>query len=146
MSKIKEQIKQNRTLCIAAVLIGAVTGVIITSVSGTYAYKKTFSPGNGEGRIYRHLQKNLDLTETQGEMVRGIISNRHEKMREIMHRTDPEIRQIFNEGLAEIEAVLTPAQIAKWRPMREKIETRGKGISGKKHCYGPHHRRRDPKK
>ncbi len=67
------------------------------------------------------LDHRLDLTDAQRKQVESILVRHHQRIRSIVASTRPRVRSEVDAANREIEAVLTPAQRAKFVKFRMHI-------------------------
>ena len=81
-------------------------------------------PEQAPDRITKHLQRRLKLDEEQTEAVREIVTRRHRNLEEMRAEIQPRVEAELEEARKEIEAVLTPEQVAKWNRMYQMMQRR----------------------
>jgi hypothetical protein len=114
-------------LIIAALIAGGVLGV-----AGDRFYLQWRPRHNPRmsHMIVDHLSRELDLTAQQKTAVQQIVDRHRARIDAITATTRPQIRQEIDATNNEIEKVLQPAQLAKFRQMRARFgqHHRGRGF------------------
>lgn len=84
-------------------------------------------PAARRGKAKRRLarfRKRLDLSEEQAATIGDILERTRQRVREIRSQSRPVVRAIREGSQAEILALLSPQQAAKYRKMIEKSKRR----------------------
>ncbi len=79
------------------------------------------------GRVKRRLarfRKRLDLSEEQAAAIADILERTRQEVRDIRSQSRPAMRAVRERSQAEILALLSPEQGAKYRKMIEKSKRR----------------------
>jgi Spy/CpxP family protein refolding chaperone len=69
-------------------------------------------------RIVKQLDRHLDLTPEQETRVRGILDRHHQRIQQLSAQARSGVQGEIRAANGEIEAVLTPAQRAKFSKMK----------------------------
>ena len=112
---------------VAALIAGAVLGVV-----GDRAYlwhEHRLTPGARAerfvaGRIVEHLDRELHFTPQQKAAVQQIIDQHRARIDAISAAVRPQMRQEIEATNAEIEKVLTPEQLTKFRDLHMRMMQR----------------------
>jgi len=111
-------------------LMVLVSGVLVAAPG--WAGDKGKHHGHDPEKKLQKLTKKLELTEEQQAKVKPILEQKHQQL-QALHKQMKEIRM---NARAQIEAELTPEQVAKLKELRDKhkqCKEGKKGKHGKKH-------------
>ena len=102
---------------------GAVCGVIGTGMYMRCKFRQRFEGGplSSQNFMMRRLNYFLDLTPEQQSQIEPILKSTQEKFFKLRSEHQPEIKEIMDQGFAQIEPILTPEQREKLTAMREKM-------------------------
>lgn len=137
--------KQRRSLSLAvivlaALLVGIVTGVAVDHFA-LHRHGPFGGPGMGRGptdrpespqeraemqrRIADRMTRELDLTPEQRHQLEAMLPRRMAAFDSLRREMAPRLRALLDSSSAEFEAILTPAQRAKWAETRRRFAPRG---------------------
>lgn len=115
------------TVLLAAVIFaaGLVSGVGLTIVVAVHRLQYAIHhPDEGPARITAVLRRRLGLSEEQAHQVEAIVARRQADLAAIRRRTQPEVMRELEQVRAEIGAVLTADQRARWLRLYEEYRER----------------------
>ncbi len=127
---------QAKLLILAVFALGATTGVVVKDVYDTrtrIAFSGEPDRGNrGAGpESFQRFEEFLDLDEEQRMRLNGILEASGERYRALRAETRPMYQDIREQSLAEIRAILTDEQAARYDEWVRRIEEfRGRGGRG----------------
>ena len=75
-------------------------------------------------RIVDHLNRDLHLSDAQRIQVQRIIDQHHTRIENVWNSVHPQVRAELDAANAEIEKVLTPEQLGKFREIRARAQQR----------------------
>jgi hypothetical protein len=113
-------------------ILGILCGILATHLVYTYRIESIIS-GRGQDReeiIVSRLIRKLGLDSRQEVQVREIVHATHEDIREMRSRLRPRTEAIIEKAQTSIRAILSPEQQAKYEQMitARKAKMRGKGL------------------
>jgi Spy/CpxP family protein refolding chaperone len=115
--------------CIVIVfLLGALGGALATHLY----YKCRTDTGKGyngqqrEERILNRLDRELGLSPTQKEQVRGIVRETMKEIRQVRRQYRPQMQAIIEKSQREVAVLLTPDQRKKFEKMIEEKKERAR--------------------
>ena len=111
-------------LCLMGIfLVGAVTGGLVTlRVWPEFAHRRT--PEQWRAVQMKRLVHRLDLTPTQVEQIRPIITGSAEELRQLRHRFFQQTVELTEKMEADLASVLTPGQRAELARMQKEDHER----------------------
>ena len=117
-----------KTIVIAVIVVlvafvsGAAAGILADHVR---MIRRGHGPHDAPRMIHHLLSHRLDLTPEQDKKVKEILDRHHERIRALNESVRPQIRRELEAANAEIEAVLTPEQRAKYEKIKMRLERHG---------------------
>lgn len=128
-------------LLIVTFLVGALAGAALNQVLNARQPQDTQQAagpaphhGGQRERTERTPYDDLGLSDTQRVQVDALLAERRHRIDSIWERNEPEMRAIMSSSKAQIEALLTPAQLellerkrAEWRAERRAAEAQDAG-------------------
>ena len=117
---------------VAALLIVAalITGIVV-GVAGDRAWMHWHRNAPRPPRLDRlveHLDRTLNLTPQQRVSVKQIIDRHGQRIDAISASIRPQVRQEIEAMNAEVEKVLTPEQVTKFRELSSRMHRRRGGM------------------
>jgi hypothetical protein len=79
-------------------------------------------PEDFRKKYVAEMQSRLQLNSSQLEQLNGILDVTRERYRELRERTRPEMKQIQQEQVEKIQAILNPGQQQEYAKFREERE------------------------
>lgn len=79
---------------------------------------------SARSRMRERMAKDLDLTPAQSAQVDSLMSTQAPKFRALREKMEPAMDSLVKETQAQMDRILTPAQQAKAKAMREERATR----------------------
>ena len=119
--------KAIRWKLISGLLLVFVLGVLVGSAGTGYYLKHRLRPMIKDHRarkafIVKRLSKKLNLTPNQKTKIEPIVEQMIDKRSEYYRKTRPEIKQIMDQGFAQIKEELNEDQKKKLDELRKKFK------------------------
>ena len=112
----------------------AIVVVVLTFIAGMAvgvftSHMMILRGGHGAGyfptrALVNRLDRHLDLTDAQRAQVEQIIRRRHQRIDQLWSETRPRVNAEISRTNAEISAVLTPEQKAKFEKLKMRFHRR----------------------
>ena len=113
------------------VVIAAFIAGLLVGIAGDRLYlfrTGRFFPRRGSEFAARHivakLDRDLNLNEAQEKQIEHILESHHAKIDAAWNAARPQVRQEIDATNNEIERVLTPEQLPKFKELRKKFDAR----------------------
>lgn len=114
----------------ALLIVSSLICGIVIGVAGDHAYllwRHRLIPSHRMAeavsqRIVKHLDDELHFTPAQRTEIQQIIDRHRQRIEAIWANVRPQARQEIDQTNAEIERVLTPDQLGKFRTMRMRMQ------------------------
>jgi Spy/CpxP family protein refolding chaperone len=121
-------VSASKTTFIATVVV--VLTFVAGMVTGVFASHMMILRGShGAGyfpnrALVNRLDRHLDLTDAQRAQVEQIIRRRHQRIDQLWSETRPRVNAEISRTNAEISAILTPEQNAKFEKLKMRFHRR----------------------
>jgi Spy/CpxP family protein refolding chaperone len=109
---------------IPAFLIGLAVGASVNTWRCSAQRHRSAAPEKRSERLVKRLDKELKLTPEQREKIVHIFAATRERMDALRNQVYPRFEEVRNDTDNQIETVLTPEQLPKFREMRRKWNER----------------------
>ena len=105
---------------------GCITGaaIVMVTMDNHIHHMVNDGPKALSELIVSRMSRDLELTAGQGEKILHIVDDTHSKMEAARSLIDPQITKLMNDSKAQIRAVLTAEQAAKFDKMSERMPSR----------------------
>jgi predicted type IV restriction endonuclease len=118
-----------RTIAVVTVIVALLAGIAIGIVGDrVWVVRHGFRSGRGmhhmKERIVARLDRELSLNPQQHAAVVRIVEQQQQRIAAIQNGVRPHIRREIDQGNAEIEKLLTPAQRTKFEQMKMRMRAR----------------------
>jgi Spy/CpxP family protein refolding chaperone len=128
---VAPQRTQTRALAVVVVLIALVAGIFAGAAGDRLLLLRQHrlmpshdASRNGTRMLLERLTRQLDLTPSQRAAIDQILQRRRARVDALWSSVRPRVRQEIDEGNAEVERLLTPAQRTKFDAFKMKMQRR----------------------